>query len=148
MLGNNFSYTATLGYMDGGYTRKDPQWAAFLGDDLPRLAPWSFAVGGAYDLQLTGGSILNLRADYGWRDRNAYNDSNSQVFDIQRRLSASVNWISPADQWRVSLFGKNLLDQANWGNLTEIGAPPPIGLYVAGPMLRGREYGIELQYRL
>jgi len=44
----------------------------------------------------------------------------------------------------VSLFGKNLLDEANWGNLTEIGL---LG-YTAGPMLKGREYGIELQYQL
>ena len=147
VLGENFTYTGTVGYMDGRYTRKDPMWAPFLGNDLPRLAPWSFSLGAAYDFNLTAGSIVNVRADYGWRDRNAYNDSNTQYFEQQKRLGASVSWISPEDHWQVSLFGKNLLDEANWGNLTEIPTSATT-FYVAGPMQRGREYGLELQYRL
>ena len=153
LLTENFYIDGTVGYMDGRYTSKNPMWAGinpgtgdpWLGDELPRLAPWSFGLGANYDIPLRNLSQINLRADYGWRDRNAYNDSNTEFFVIQRRLGASVSWFSPDSAWRVSLFGKNLLDEANWGNLTELGAP--LG-YTAGPMLKGREYGIELQYQL
>jgi iron complex outermembrane receptor protein len=141
---DNFYIDGTVGYMDGEYDSKNPAFAGFIGDDLPRLAPWSFGLGANYDIPLENTSLINLRADYGWRDRNAYNDSNTEFFAQQRRLGASASWLSPDVTWRVSLFGKNLLDQENWGNLTEIGA---LG-YTAGPMLKGRQYGIEVQYQL
>ena len=43
----------------------------------------------------------------------------------------------------MSLFGKNMLDEANYGNITSIA-----NYYSAGPMLRGEEYGIRVEYRL
>jgi hypothetical protein len=51
--------------------------------------------------------------------------------------------MSPEDHWTVSLFGKNLLDEANWGNITSIA-----GLYNAGPMQKGREFGLRVEYWL
>jgi len=144
VLTENFYIDGTVGYMDGKYDNKNPAFESFIGDDLPRLAPWSFGLGANYDIPLQNMSLINLRADYGWRDSNAYNDSNTEYFSQQRRLGASVSWLSSETTWRVSLFGKNLLDEENWGNLTEIGA---LG-YTAGPMLKGREYGIEVQYQL
>ena len=132
----------SVGYLDGKYKRVDPMWASFVGPELPRLARWSFALGGSYDFNLAGNGLLRLQADYGYRDPNFYDDANTQLFDAQHRLGGSVNWISPADSWTVSLFGKNLRDEANYGNLTSIA-----GLYTAGPMQKGREYGLQLQWR-
>jgi len=147
---DQFTIYGSVGYLDGRYTSKNPLYdigpPLGIGDDLPRLAPWSYSIGAGYDFILANNGILNLQADYGYRDRNAYNDSNTEFFDEQRRLGASVNWISPEDHWRVSLFGKNLKDQANYGNLTVI--PAPDRTYTSGPMQRGREYGMEVQYRL
>lgn len=137
------TFYGSLGYMDGSYTRVDPAWASFLGSELPRLAPWSFSLGAGYDIPLGSYGLLNLRTDYGYRDSHPYDDANTQFFRTQRRLSGSVNWLSPDDSWTVSVFGKNIRDEANYGNLTSIA-----GLYTAGPMQRGREWGLELQYRL
>ncbi len=152
------SFYGSLGYMDGEYTKKNPPYDGinlatctqpplpclpYLGDDLPRLAPWSFSLGGSWDIPLSSYGLMNLRADYGYRDRNAYDDANVSYFDRQRRLGASVNWMSPEDHWTVSLFGQNLLDEANWGNITSIAR-----LYNAGPMQKGREYGLRVEYRL
>ncbi len=144
-------FWGSVGYLDGKYTSKNPLYDGinpftglpYLGDDLPRLAPWSYSLGGGWDIPLASSGMLNLRADYAYRDSNAYDDANANYFDKQRRLSASVNWYSPEDHWTVSLFGKNLRDEANWGNITSIA-----GLYNAGPMQRGKEYGLQLQYRL
>ena len=136
--------TGTMdGYLDGDYKRVDPAYAAFIGKDLPRLAPWSISFGGSLDIPLDNMGYITVRGDWGFRDRNAYDDSNLNVFDQQRRYSGSVNWTSPEENWGVSLFGKNLSDEANYGNLTSIG-----GLYTAGPMQKGREYGLEVRYQL
>lgn len=144
----------SVGYLDGRYTRVSalgmrptlcasyPACPTVVGSELPRLAPWSFSLGGSYDFNMPNNSIVRLQADYGYRDPNFYDDSNTQEFDAQRRLGGSINWISPEDRWNVSLFGKNLRDEANYGNLTSIA-----GLYTAGPMQKGREYGLQVQYR-
>lgn len=143
----------SLGYLDGRYTKVNQQFQGnipgvlpptpLIGDELPRLAPWSFNLGASYDVSLGGAGYLNFSADYGFRDRNFYDDSNAQLFDIQRRLRGAVSWSSPADHWAVTVFGNNLRDQPNYGNLTSIA-----GLYTAGPMQRGREYGLRVDYRL
>ena len=146
----------SLGYLDGKYTMINPALGAnitacatfpacppIVGSELPRLAPWTFSLGGNYDFFLGGGNgIIRLQADYGYRDPNFYDDSNLQTFDRQHRLSGSINWLSDDDRWTVSLFGKNLRDEENYGNLTSIA-----GLYTAGPMQKGREYGLQVLYR-
>jgi iron complex outermembrane receptor protein len=140
----------SLGYLDGKYTRINPLYtginpiggAPYIGEELPRLAPWSFSLGGSYDFFLEGNGILRLQTDFGYRDPNFYDDANTQLFDRQHRLSGSINWISPEERWTVTMFGRNLRDEANYGNLTSIA-----GLYTAGPMQKGREYGLQVQYR-
>jgi len=144
----------SVGYLDGKYTSLNmvaqgptaclafPNCPPIVGSDLPRLARWSFSIGGSYDFELDGNGILRLQTDYGYRDPNFYDDSNTQLFDAQHRLGGSINWISPEDRWTVTLFGKNLRDEANYGNLTSIA-----GLYTAGPMQKGREYGLQVQFR-
>ena len=141
LLAESFSIDASLGVMDGKYDSKNPDFAAFLGSDLPRLAPWNYHIGATWDIFLGNLGVITLRGDYGFRDENAYNDSNTEFFDQQRRVRASVNYTSPEDHWRVSLWGKNLKDEANWGNLTSIA-----GLFTAGPMQKGRDYGLTLTY--
>ena len=149
-----YSVWGSIGYLDGEYKNLSaigsgvtlcttfPACPPVIGGQVPRLARWSFSLGSSYDFYLEGNGILRLQADYGYRDPNYYDDSNLQLFDTQHRLGGSINWISPDDQWTVSLFGKNLRDEANYGNLTSIA-----GLFTAGPMQKGREYGLQVQFR-
>jgi len=148
LLAENFSIDASLGIQSGKYDSVNPDWAGndptgtpFLGPDLPRLAPWNYSIGATYDIFIGNAGLITLRANYAFRDSHPYNDSNTEVFDSQRRASASINYTSPDDHWRVSLWGKNLKDEANWGNLTSIA-----GLYTAGPMQKGRDYGLTVTY--
>jgi iron complex outermembrane receptor protein len=106
LLADNFSVNLSYGWQDGEYDSVNPAFAAFLGPELPRLAPTNYSLGFSWDIRL------------------------------------SVNWFSGNDAWNVALYGKNLEDEANWGNLTSIA-----GLWVAGPMKKGREYGLEINYR-
>jgi outer membrane receptor protein involved in Fe transport len=91
---------------------------------------------------MSGAGLINLATNYSFREEHPYNDSNTEIFGDQKRLSASANWFLPNDAWQISLYGKNLTDEANWGNLTSIA-----GLYTAGPMQKGRIYGLEVNYR-
>ena len=145
----NFSMDASLGIQDGEYDSVNPALLpGTIGEELPRLAPWNYSVGATYDIFLGDLGLITLRANYAYRDENPYNDSNTAWFDPQRRASASVNWTSPEDHWRVSLWGKNLKDEANWGNLTQLPAGPAGSglIYTAGPMQKGRDYGLEVTY--
>jgi len=148
LLAESFSIDASIGVQNGKYDSINPQWAGddpsgtpFIGPDLPRLAPWNYYIGATWDIFLNDLGVITLLGGYGFRDKNAYNDSNTEIFSQQRRLSASINYTSPEDRWRVSVWGKNLKDEANWGNLTSIA-----GLYTAGPMQKGRDYGLEVTY--
>ena len=142
LITDNFSVSASYGYQDGEYDNKNPAFAAFLGDELPRLAPSNYSVGLSLDLPMESLGLVNFATNYSFREEHPYNDSNSEIFDDQKRLNASMNWFLPNDVWQVSLYGKNLTDEVNWGNLTSIA-----GLYTAGPMKKGREIGLEVNYR-
>ncbi len=89
-------------------------------------------VGFSWDFSLGNAGLFNLMANHSFSERHPYNDSNTEFFEDQKCTSASLNWISPSEQWNVSLYGKNLEDEADWGNLTSIA-----GLWAAGPMKRG-----------
>ena len=147
----------SYGWQDGEYDKLDPFVPAFeaalrqagvlgpndvlIGPDLPRLAPTNYSVGFSWDIPI-GTGLVNVAANYSFREGHPYNDSNTELFDDQTRTNASVNWFSGDDRWNVSLYGKNLGDEANWGNLTSIA-----GLWTAGPMKKGRLLGLEVNYR-
>jgi hypothetical protein len=120
----------------------NPDFAAFLGPDLPRLAPENYSVGMSWDIPLTSAGLINLATNYSFREEHPYNDSNTEIFDEQKRLNAYVNWFMPNDAWQISVYGKNLTDEVNWGNLTSIS-----GIYTAGPMQQGAVYGLEVNYQ-
>jgi iron complex outermembrane receptor protein len=141
LITDNFSVTVSYGWQDGEYDSVNPAFASFLGDELPRLAPTNYSVGFSWDIPV-GSSLVNIAANHSYRESHPYDDANLQYFDDQRRTNASVNWFSKDDRWNVSLYGKNLEDEANWGNLTSIA-----GLYTAGPMKKGRLLGLEVNFR-
>ena len=150
-----FSINASVGVQDGEYDRIDPfvlqleaileaagQPSTVIGPDLPRLAPSNYTFGFSWDIPTGSIGTFNLAGSYSFREENPYNDSNTEVFEDQERIDASINWFSPGDSWSVSLYGKNLSDEANWGNLTSIA-----GLWTAGPMQKGRFLGMEVNWR-
>jgi iron complex outermembrane receptor protein len=141
LITDNFSVNASYGYQDGEYDTVNPRFAAFLGPELPRLAPTNYSVGLSLDLPV-GTGVVNFATNYSFREEHPYNDSNTEIFDDQERLNASINWFLPDDVWQISLYGKNLSDEVNWGNLTSIA-----GIYTAGPMQKGRTIGLEVNYR-
>ncbi len=149
LITDNFSINAAYGSQDGEYTRIDPFvptlepiFGTVIGPELPRLAKTNYNIGFSWDIAMGGLGLVNVAANVSYRERHPYNDSNTEFFSDQRRTNASINWFSPGDSWSVSLYGKNLGDEANWGNLTSIS-----GLYTAGPMQKGSYMGVEINFR-
>ena len=157
LLTDNFSVNASYGWQDGKYDSLSPFVPAMeallrlagalgpndvlIGSELPRLAPTNYTIGFSWDIPV-GSSLINVAANHSFREKHPYDDANNQFFSDQRRTNASINWFSDGDRWSVSLFGRNLEDEANWGNLTSIA-----GLWTAGPMKKGREIGLQVNYR-
>ena len=142
LLGDNFALNGSIGWLQGRYTEINPEYddRLALKGDLPRLSPWTASLGATYDMTLGDKGSLTLRASYSFRDRAAYNDINSLYFKQQHEVGASINYLSPDEHWKVSLFGKNLNDETRYGNLLGVGN------WVAGPMQKGRTFGVEVDY--
>ena len=153
LITDNFSINGAIGYTDGGWDKKNPLYdpevdpsllatGKFVGDDLPRLAPWTANIGATYDLDLGDAGWMTFRASYAFRDSAAFLDNNDprSYFDQMQQVNASVDYNSANGNWRVSLYGKNLNDQARWGNLTAA------SFGMIGPMQKGRLYGAEVVY--
>ena len=157
LITDTFSVNLSYGWQDGEYDSLDPFVPAIeaqlrlagvlgptdvvIGNELPRLAPSNYSLGISWDIPL-GEGLINFAANHSYRERHPYNDSNTEFFEDQERTNASINWFLPGDSWQVSLYGRNLGDEANWGNLTSIA-----GLYTAGPMKPGRTLGLEVNFR-
>ena len=149
LITDNFSINASYGWQDGEYDRVDPFVATLepffgtvIGNELPRLAPSNYSAGFSFDIPLDSAGLINFSSSYSYRERHPYNDSNSEFFEDQKRWDAAATWFLANEAWDISLYGKNLGDEANWGNLTSIQ-----GLYTAGPMQKGRVIGLEVNYR-
>jgi iron complex outermembrane receptor protein len=123
--------------------------------DLPRVPQLTYGFGAIYDLDLGDSGALVTTANYQFRDRIAYTDSNFGWVQASNQLSADLTWETPYEGFAVSLFGDNLLDEVQVGNDTQLPFPGPnsIGVGVpyganpqAGtfsPLKKGRVVGVE-----
>ncbi|MGK0498851.1 MAG: iron complex outermembrane receptor protein [Oceanicoccus sp.] len=149
---DDFAIDGSLGYLDGEWDKIRPIYdaevnpsllasGAYVGDDLPRLSPWTASLGATYGWDMGDVGMLTFRANYAYRDGAAYLDNNQEYFDAQHEVSASIDYLASNQNLRISLFGKNLNDEARWGNLTKV------SFGTIGPMQKGRLYGLEAEYQ-
>jgi iron complex outermembrane receptor protein len=134
-LTDSLLVTANLGLIDAEYTDvifdisgdgvvdgKD------LDLDLPRVpeATYGFAVIHDYDMADRGSLVSRLTFQH--RDKNAFTDNNFGWMSAADQLDANLTWNTPMDGVSVSLFGKNLIDEAIAGGDTQV----PFGGTLAG----------------
>ncbi|WP_105101421.1 TonB-dependent receptor [Microbulbifer pacificus] len=151
----NLLLTMNLGYVDGEY---DDVWLDISGDgvvdgadyalEIPRLAPWTYGVGMVHDLQLGSWGALTSRINYNHRDASAYTDNNLGMLSEVEMVDFSIGIEPDGGNYRVALFGKNMLDEVSEGNDTQL--PTSMGGVGASftPLNRGRIVGIELNYEI
>ncbi|WGL17790.1 TonB-dependent receptor [Microbulbifer bruguierae] len=153
---DNLLLTMNVGYVDGEY---DDIWLDISGTDgvvdsadyaleIPRLAPWTYGVGMVHDLQLGSWGTLTSRLNYNHRDASAYTEDNRGMLSEVEMVDFSIGITPDAGNYRVALFGKNMLDEVSEGNDTQL--PETIGGVGASftPLNRGRIVGIELNYEI
>lgn len=148
---------ASLGYTHGRYTsvrqdingdgRIDAKDRAL---DLPRLANWTYSLGASYSHTVGSVGSLTARTDYGYRDKSAFSDNNLAVLPKFRKLSASLEFSPPGENWTLGVYGQNLLNQVTWSSETIL--PAAIGGRPLGGSLRpigeGRVVGVRFSAHL
>jgi len=138
---DNLLLTANLGLLDAEYTdvKFDISGNGTVGPEdlalaLPRVPEATYGVGFIHDLDLgTSGSLVS-RASFQHRDEFAYTDNNFGYIDEADQVDANLTWNTPIDGFAVSIFGKNLLDEAISGGDTQV----PFGGALAGAVPDGQ----------
>jgi iron complex outermembrane recepter protein len=153
IVSDNFLIDGSLGIQDGTYQTVlfDISGDGIVNDadlalDIPRLAPVTANIGFIYDHDLGNLGMLTARASYSYRAESAYTDNNRGILNAGNRVDASIA-LAMNDQMRLSLYGKNLTNNVQHGNDTQLPSllgPIPLGGTFA-PLSKGRVVGIELQ---
>jgi iron complex outermembrane receptor protein len=115
--------------------------------EISSVPKWTYSLGLNHDLQL-GDWNLASRINYAYRDKMYTTDNNLGYLDSWADLTAGLDLSSGNGEWIFSLYGKNLLDETNFGGDTQAPAtigPVPLGGTFA-PMQKGRTVGVQLEY--
>lgn len=155
--------TGNVGHIDAKYTRilfdisgDGAIGAADLALALPRVPKWTWGAGVVHELPLGEASRLVSRVSFQHRSRYAYTDNNFGWVAASDNLDANVTWHTPLKGVSLSLWGKNLLDEVQFGGDTQIpfgGAlsdgnnrpfdpSPAAGTF--SPIAKGRVLGVEV----
>jgi iron complex outermembrane receptor protein len=155
--------TASLGHIDARYTsvkfdiNSDGTInAADLLLDLPRAPRWTWGLGGQYRFAVSSKAEVSLRADFQHRSRFAYTDNNWGFNSASDRLDASVTLNLGDPAIRLTVFGRNLFDEVQFGGDTQLpfaggslsdgnnrpyDPNPAAGTF--SPLAKGRTVGLE-----
>lgn len=154
-----------VGFMDAGY---DDVFFDLNADgivteadknlDLPRVPPITYGFGLIKDFDLGSAGAIVAHANYQHRDRIAYTDSNFGWIQEADMVDVNITWETPFQGLSASIYGKNLLDQVQAGNDTQLPFPGPNSTGVSlpyqaqpaagtfSPLKKGRLLGLELTY--
>lgn len=113
------------------------------GSDLRQAPENKYSLTASYDIPLSGGSLINLRADYAHTDEQINDYLNQDtIIDEFDLFDARLSWSSPSQNWTVAAWGKNLTDEEYISHSYVIG-PGVIGVWG-----HPRTYGLSVTYEL
>ena len=117
--------TANIGLLDGQYDRLKYDIssdgvvnATDFTLDIPRLPAQTYGLGLNWLVPLAQGDVT-VTAHYQHRDKAAYTDNNFGWLNAQDMLDMNVAY-APNEQVKISLYGRNLLDEVQFGNDTQL----------------------------
>ncbi len=155
-LTDNLLLLASFGYIDAEYdsVRFDINNDGVVNGedenlDIPRAPELTWSLGLTHDLQLGSWGYMTSRVSWSYRDEFAYTDDNRGFVEEVDIVDAGLDFYSNDGHWVFSLYGKNLLDEINFGNDTQLPAELlgvlPLGGTFA-PVMPGIRYGAEVTY--
>jgi iron complex outermembrane recepter protein len=112
-LGYGFLFNTSVGYDDAKYTEVKAG-SSLKVDDTPALTPkWTISAGPAYNLALTGGGSIAVRADYSYRSSMEGQPNNDPLAKIPSRylINFDITYTAPTGGWTLGAYGKNVTDQ-------------------------------------
>lgn len=154
LLSDAFLLTFNAGFLDANY---DGVFASFdpalsledQGDlELARAPEFTFGTSLNYDFSLADHGMLSSRLSYSYRASTFYDDRNLGKLPAYSMVDMAFTYAPTSGSWNVSLYGKNLLDEALLGAVIGIPSvfyPGPDSQYLAG-MGKGRRLGVEFSY--
>lgn len=172
----NLLFTGNIGLIDASYDEVLFDISsdglvnnADLALSLPRVPQLTFGAGVIHEMTLGDLGDLTTRVDFQRRDEFAYTDNNFGFIQAADILDANLSWQTPMEGVSLSFYGRNLLDEVQAGNDTQIpfgGAVAPLvpgasnlssgvnrpfannpAVGTFSPLKRGRVLGIELTIR-
>ena len=117
-----------------------------LGLSIPRLAPWTYSAGLVYSKELANIGTMNMRFNYSHRDQSSVTDTNLGVLNAFDSVDASIALTTIGERTTISLYGKNLLNEVQFGGDTQL--PTAFGGGTFSPLNKGRVIGVEIQFTL
>jgi len=163
-LTGRLQLSANLGYVDARYKRAlfdiDSSGvidAADLSLELPRAPEWTWGGGIKYSAPLGKTAQLFANAWFQHRSRYAYTDNNWGYNGPSDRLDASIGVNLGNPNISLTLFGRNLLDELQFGGDTQLSFAggalsdgnnrpfdpnPAAGTF--SPIFKGRTLGLEV----
>ncbi len=156
-LTDNLLFTGSLGHASGEYdeiladiSNNGAEPMVIDEEDfaleIPRLAPWTWSLGLVHTLPINDETLINTRFNYSHRDSSPYTDNNLGFLNELDIVDASVTLSMFEGRVDLSLYGKNLLHEVNFGGDTQL--PASLGGGTFSPITKGRIVGIELQLGL
>ncbi len=153
-LTDNFLFEGSLGHTRGNYdsllfdigapaVSPGVVDEADLNLEIPRLAPWTYGAGFLYSWNLGETGSVDARFRYYHRDLSYYTDNNLGSLNPVSSIDASVSLTTFSNRATISLYGKNLLNEVQFGGDTQL--PGSLGGGSFAPLNKGRIVGIELQ---
>ena len=146
---DNLLLTGSLGHTNGDYEElfNDLNGDTIINQadfnlEIPRLVPWTWSAGFIHSAPI-GDNTVNTRFNYSHRDASFYTDNNLGRLNQLDIIDASIAYTAFDDRATLSFYGRNLLNQANHGNDTQL--PASLGGGTFAPLTKGRVVGIELQ---
>lgn len=150
---SNLVVNLALGYVEGEYREvifdinQDGVVDGQDGElDLPRLAPLTGSLGIIYDQDIGDLGFVTAQASYSHRDESAYSDDNRGTLNDANIVDATISFSPTSESWAVSIYGKNLRDEATEGGDTQL--PLAFGPNrTFSPLNKGRVIGAEFKVR-
>ncbi len=134
--------------------------AADLALALPRAPEWSWGGSLTYEAAVSGDATVQADVFFQRRSAFAYTDNNWGFNSASDRLDASLSLESESTGMTFRLYGRNLLDEVQFGGDTQLpfgGGPfsdgnnrpfdpaPAAGTF--SPLAKGRVLGLEIAAR-
>ena len=153
LMSPNLTLSAAYGYTNGEYDEvffdldrsRVVNDAGDLALELPRLTPHTGSVGFVYDQSMGDLGAATLSFNYNYRDRSYYSDNNSGYLNKMNVINANLEFTTLNERLTLSVYGKNLLDEVQYGISTPLPPPNPRG-HTLSTLTKGRMIGASLTY--